>query len=157
MNCSKQVLVSLYTSIRMLWSIFFHLNPTVAFLCYKLVINENDFFLLPNEKWIVDEKPDVDYSDIGGLDLQKQEIREAVELPLTHFGKLSQKRMDIDLMIILKNFTNWSVSIHHGVCWCMDHQVGHSFRSWLGRSCIHVSYRLWKDDVGQSSCSTHDW
>ncbi|CAF4001029.1 unnamed protein product, partial [Rotaria sp. Silwood2] len=32
-----------------------------------------------------DEKPDVDYSDIGGLDLQKQEIREAVELPLTHF------------------------------------------------------------------------
>jgi len=30
----------------------------------------------------------VDYADIGGLDLQKQEIREAVELPLTHFGKL---------------------------------------------------------------------
>ena len=35
---------------------------------------------------IPDEKPDVVYSDIGGLDLQKQEIREAVELPLTHFG-----------------------------------------------------------------------
>jgi len=31
------------------------------------------------------EKPDVGYSDIGGLDIQKQEIREAVELPLTHF------------------------------------------------------------------------
>jgi 26S proteasome regulatory subunit T3 len=30
------------------------------------------------------EKPDVSYSDIGGLDMQKQEIREAVELPLTH-------------------------------------------------------------------------
>lgn len=30
------------------------------------------------------ERPDVTYSDIGGLDLQKQEIREAVELPLTH-------------------------------------------------------------------------
>ena len=29
----------------------------------------------------------MDYSDIGGLDLQKQEIREAVELPLTHFGR----------------------------------------------------------------------
>ncbi|KAF8820926.1 putative 26S proteasome regulatory subunit 6b [Cardiosporidium cionae] len=28
------------------------------------------------------EKPDVTYSDIGGLDSQKQEIREAVELPL---------------------------------------------------------------------------
>ena len=37
--------------------------------------------------FFVDEKPDVDYADIGGLDLQKQEIREAVELPLTHFGK----------------------------------------------------------------------
>jgi 26S proteasome regulatory subunit T3 len=29
-----------------------------------------------------DEKPDVKYSDVGGLDSQKQEIREAVELPL---------------------------------------------------------------------------
>ncbi|KAH8383068.1 hypothetical protein KR009_006631, partial [Drosophila setifemur] len=31
-----------------------------------------------------EERPDVHYSDIGGLDVQKQEIREAVELPLTH-------------------------------------------------------------------------
>ena len=30
-----------------------------------------------------DEKPDVSYADIGGLDIQKQEMREAVELPLT--------------------------------------------------------------------------
>lgn len=29
------------------------------------------------------EKPDVSYSDVGGLDVQKQEIKEAVELPLT--------------------------------------------------------------------------
>ncbi|KAL7667054.1 AAA+ ATPase domain-containing protein [[Candida] zeylanoides] len=28
------------------------------------------------------EKPDVTYADVGGLDMQKQEIREAVELPL---------------------------------------------------------------------------
>ncbi|KAI0093883.1 26S proteasome subunit P45 [Irpex rosettiformis] len=32
-----------------------------------------------------EEKPDVTYSDVGGMDAQKQEIREAVELPLTHF------------------------------------------------------------------------
>jgi 26S proteasome regulatory subunit T3 len=32
-----------------------------------------------------EQKPDVTYSDVGGMDLQKQEIREAVELPLTHF------------------------------------------------------------------------
>jgi 26S proteasome regulatory subunit T3 len=30
------------------------------------------------------EKPDVSYSDIGGMDMQKQEIREAVELPLSN-------------------------------------------------------------------------
>ncbi|ULT91468.1 hypothetical protein L3Y34_009235 [Caenorhabditis briggsae] len=37
-----------------------------------------------------DEKPNVAYSDIGGLDMQKQEVREAVELPLTH-GELYQQ------------------------------------------------------------------
>lgn len=30
----------------------------------------------------ITEKPDVTYKDIGGMDLQKQEIKEAVELPL---------------------------------------------------------------------------
>lgn len=30
------------------------------------------------------ERPDTSFQDIGGLDIQKQEIREAVELPLTH-------------------------------------------------------------------------
>lgn len=30
------------------------------------------------------ERPDVKYSDIGGMDIQKQEIREAIELPLSH-------------------------------------------------------------------------
>jgi 26S proteasome regulatory subunit T3 len=33
---------------------------------------------------LVGERPDVTYSDVGGLDIQKQEVREAVELPLTH-------------------------------------------------------------------------
>lgn len=37
-----------------------------------------------------DEKPDVTYSDVGGLDTQKQEIREAVELPLTN-GELYEQ------------------------------------------------------------------
>merc|ERR1712165_469788 len=31
------------------------------------------------------ERPNISYADIGGLDIQKQEIREAVELPLTQF------------------------------------------------------------------------
>ena len=41
-----------------------------------------------------EEKPDVMYSDIGGLDIQKQEIREAVELPLTHFDLYKQIGID---------------------------------------------------------------
>lgn len=35
-------------------------------------------------KLMATEKPDVTYADIGGLDIQKQEIKEAIELPLSH-------------------------------------------------------------------------
>ena len=41
-----------------------------------------------------DEKPDVTYADIGGMDIQKQEMREAVELPLTHFELYKQIGID---------------------------------------------------------------
>ena len=40
------------------------------------------------------EKPDVTYKDIGGMDIQKQEVREAVELPLTHFDLYKQIGID---------------------------------------------------------------
>ncbi|RWW65947.1 hypothetical protein BHE74_00026710, partial [Ensete ventricosum] len=40
------------------------------------------------------EKPDVTYNDIGGYDTQKQEIREAVELPLTHHELYKQIGID---------------------------------------------------------------
>ena len=33
-------------------------------------------------------------TDIGGMDIQKQEIREAVELPLTHFDLYKQIGID---------------------------------------------------------------
>ena len=39
---------------------------------------------------VSDQKPDVMYADIGGMDIQKQEVREAVELPLTHFELYKQ-------------------------------------------------------------------
>ncbi|KAF8758627.1 AAA ATPase family [Rhizoctonia solani] len=53
-----------------------------------------------------DEKPDVSYQDIGGMDSQKQEIREAVELPLTQFDLY--KKIGID---------------PREVSYCMDHQT----------------------------------
>jgi len=40
------------------------------------------------------EKPDVTYADIGGMDIQKQEIKEAVELPLTHHELYTQIGID---------------------------------------------------------------
>lgn len=40
------------------------------------------------------EKPNVTYTDVGGLDSQKQEIREAVELPLTHADLYRQIGID---------------------------------------------------------------
>jgi len=40
------------------------------------------------------ERPDVSYTDVGGLDVQKQEIREAVELPLTQFELYKQIGID---------------------------------------------------------------
>lgn len=41
-----------------------------------------------------DEKPEVSYLDIGGLDIQKQEVKEAVELPLTHMELYQQIGID---------------------------------------------------------------
>ena len=58
----------------------------MALLCYAF----NDFFSLLH----TDEKPDICYSDIGGMDIQKQEVREAVELPLTHFDLYKQIGID---------------------------------------------------------------
>lgn len=40
------------------------------------------------------EKPDVTYADIGGMDIQKQEIKEAVELPLTNVDLYLQIGID---------------------------------------------------------------
>lgn len=40
------------------------------------------------------EKPDVSYSDVGGMDIQKQEIREAIELPLLQQDLYAQIGID---------------------------------------------------------------
>lgn len=39
------------------------------------------------------------YADIGGMDIQKQEVREAVELPLTHFELYKQVSMCIQVLV----------------------------------------------------------
>ena len=47
------------------------------------------------------EKPDVTYADIGGMDIQKQEIREAVELPLLDTGLYQQIGIDPPTGVLL--------------------------------------------------------
>merc|ERR1712100_142681 len=47
------------------------------------------------------EKPDVSYSQIGGMDIQKQEIKEAVELPLIHLELYAQIGIDAPSGVLL--------------------------------------------------------
>ena len=61
-------------------------NTTVALhkstnAVVKVMPNETDAQI---QMMQVTQKPDVSYQDVGGLDQQKQEVREAVELPLTY-------------------------------------------------------------------------
>ena len=59
-----------------------------------------------------DEKPDVGYNDIGGMDMQKQEMREAVELPLTHFDLYKQVVMSTQIhshCFLFNNMSNQSI------------------------------------------------
>jgi 26S proteasome regulatory subunit T3 len=43
---------------------------------------------------LMSEKPDVTYKDIGGMDVQKQEVREAIELPLLQHHLYQQIGID---------------------------------------------------------------
>ena len=43
---------------------------------------------------LMSEKPDVSYKDIGGMDVQKQEVREAIELPLIQHHLYQQIGID---------------------------------------------------------------
>ncbi|KAL9398162.1 hypothetical protein Peur_007123 [Populus x canadensis] len=54
------------------------------------------------------EKPDVNYSDIGGCDIQKHEIREAVELPLTHHELYKQIGIDPPRGVLLYAWSSWN-------------------------------------------------
>jgi 26S proteasome regulatory subunit T3 len=43
---------------------------------------------------LMTEKPNVSYKDIGGMDMQKQEVREAIELPLVQHHLYTQIGID---------------------------------------------------------------
>lgn len=76
-----------------------HRRPTLASVCeYKRGARKSGE-KKADETYIIyslgaEDRPDVKYTDIGGLDMQKQEIREAVELPLTQFDLYRQIGID---------------------------------------------------------------
>jgi 26S proteasome regulatory subunit T3 len=53
------------------------------------------------QSFAMSEKPDVTYAAIGGMDIQKQEIREAVELPLLDTGLYQQIGIDPPTGVLL--------------------------------------------------------
>ncbi len=55
-----------------------------SYLILEKLPNEYDSRIKAME---IDEKPTDDYTDIGGLDKQIEELREAVVLPITHKEK----------------------------------------------------------------------
>lgn len=83
-----------------------------------------------------DEKPDVTYADVGGLDMQKQEIREAVELPLTQFDLYKQ--------------IGWAQTFH----WFVKRLTILRYRSAAGSATLRSS-RHRQDHVGQGCCKQY--
>jgi proteasome-associated ATPase len=53
------------------------------------------------EELILEEVPDISYADIGGLDTQIEEIRDAVELPYLHGDLFAEHRLDPPKGILL--------------------------------------------------------
>lgn len=55
------------------------------------------------------------YADIGGMDIQKQEMREAVELPLTHHDLYKQIGMLLRAVSVLISFDVISFDVIHAL------------------------------------------
>ncbi|KAH8097635.1 proteasome-activating ATPase [Aureococcus anophagefferens] len=69
-------------------------SSTAGSVYYVRVLSTLDREKLKPNSSLMMEKPKVTYKDIGGLDVQKQEMREAVELPLTQFELYKQIGID---------------------------------------------------------------
>ena len=72
-----------------------------------------------------EEKPNVSYQDVGGMDPQKQEIREAVELPLTHFDLYKKIGIDPPHGVLLYGPPGLSCDYcHHIIHWLENAGTG---------------------------------
>lgn len=87
----------------------------------------------------VDEKPDISYADVGGLDMQKQEIREAVELPLTHFDLYRQIGMTALHLTMLEE-TN--TSRYRSASRCASIRPARNRQDYAGQGCRKQHHRV---------------
>jgi hypothetical protein len=126
---------------------------------------------------LMSEKPDVTYKDIGGMDVQKQEVREAIELPLLQHHLYQQIGIDPPRGVLLYGPPGTGefrcvlacLRACVVVLLCMDGVV--DIAIFLFRSLIDARYRprndskrgpRWiyappprQDDDGQGSCERH--
>ena len=98
----------------------------------------------------------MDYADIGGLDLQKQEIREAVELPLTHYGEYRAMNVGGLIVVLSKELYKLiGIDPPRGVLMygppgnaSFSHLIHPWFKSFVDR--------LWQNNASQSCCSSNN-
>lgn len=100
------------------------------------------------------EKPNVTYQDIGGYDVQKQEIREAVELPLTHSELYRQIGIDPPRGVLLygppgTGKTMLAKAVAHHTTAAFIRVVGSEFVQYLGEGprMVRDVFRLAKENA----------
>lgn len=69
---------------------------------------------------LMTEKPNVSYKDIGGMDMQKQEVREAIELPLIQHHLYTQIGIDPPRGVLLYGPPGMSFYLSHFIFNFMD-------------------------------------
>lgn len=100
----------------------------------------------------VDEKPVEDYSDIGGLDKQIQELREAIVLPITHKDRF--KALGIKppkgvllygppgaFMLPAEGAEGWLRAGAEHVCLLAVNGFKCCFATWLVATWVHLAFR----------------
>ena len=92
------------------------------------------------------EKPDVNYKDIGGLDMQKQEVREAIELPLIQHHLYQQIGIDPPRGVLLYG--------PPGTFQTTNRRSIHAIFLLIPNFVLFVLFfhRNWKDHDGQGRC-----
>ena len=113
---------------------------------------------------LMTEKPDVTYKDIGGMDIQKQEVREAIELPLIQHHLYQQIGIDPPRGVLLYGPPGTGESLFVGrgceyisitfpvIIVCLTTHTIHSL--FLSIKCINVGKTMMAKAVANATSAT---